>query len=534
MRRLLLAISLVAATPVFGGCGSGIQTPSAGAAATLPSLASLRAGHAPPVPPRMRHRITAAEVSRSRAAGWQRVLAPVSWSSGPGTELLMTDGTVMVQDTCTRKWQRLTPNRNGSYLSGRWSRAALMPRGYAPEYFASAVLANGNLIVNGGEYNGPGCTAAQTTLGAMYDPFNDTWTTVAPPTGWPRIGDGSSVVLADGTYMLGNCCFDYQALFDLDSSEWTQTGPGNGKDDVNSEEGWTLLPNGTVLVVNVRDTPYAQVYNPSANTWTPAGALPVNIVRGSEIGPQMLRPNGTVFVAGANGLNVVYNAKNGKWTQTQSFPVVNGSQLDVADGPAALLTDGNVMIPASPGLYNAPAYYYLFDGSHLTGIAGPPNAPNDSTFNTRLLVLPTGQIMETDGSHDIEIYTSRRSGARFAPAITSVPSTLSAGGTFTVSGTGFNGISQANAYGDDDQQATNYPLVRIVATASGRVTYCRTHGTSFMGVASGQSVSTSFDVPPDIESGAGTLVVVANGIPSAPVAVTVESSKRPLRERNDR
>jgi hypothetical protein len=43
-----------------------------------------------------------------------------------------------------------------------------------------------------------------------------------------------------------------------------------------------------------------------------------------------------------------------------------------------------------------------------------------------------------------------------------------------------------------------------------------------MAVAFGGIVSTQFDVPAGQESGASSLVVVANGIPSAPVDVTVE------------
>jgi hypothetical protein len=43
-----------------------------------------------------------------------------------------------------------------------------------------------------------------------------------------------------------------------------------------------------------------------------------------------------------------------------------------------------------------------------------------------------------------------------------------------------------------------------------------------MGVATGSAtVSTNFDVPATMESGASMLEVVANGIPSAPVSVTV-------------
>ena len=53
--------------------------------------------------------------------------------------------------------------------------------------------------------------------------------------------------------------------------------------------------------------------------------------------------------------------------------------------------------------------------------------------------------------------------------------------------------------------------------------YARTHDPSTMGVATGTKVvSTNFDVPKNAETGASSLVVVANGIPSAPVTVTVK------------
>jgi hypothetical protein len=48
-----------------------------------------------------------------------------------------------------------------------------------------------------------------------------------------------------------------------------------------------------------------------------------------------------------------------------------------------------------------------------------------------------------------------------------------------------------------------------------------------MAVATGSKiVSTTFDVPSTIGSGAGTLVVIANGIASKPVNVTVSSARR--------
>ena len=83
-------------------------------------------------------------------------------------------------------------------------------------------------------------------------------------------------------------------------------------------------------------------------------------------------------------------------------------------------------------------------------------------------------------------------------------------------------LSEAAAYGDEFNSATNYPLVRIRNLATGHVTYARTHDHSTMAVATGGAlVTTHFDVPAGTETGASELVVVANGIASAPVSVTV-------------
>ena len=98
------------------------------------------------------------------------------------------------------------------------------------------------------------------------------------------------------------------------------------------------------------------------------------------------------------------------------------------------------------------------------------------------------------------------------------------GTTLLLFGSKFNGASQNNNYGDDYQTATNYPIVRFVNSATGHVFYARTHDHSTMAVATGsKSVSTSFDVPANVETGAAQLFVVANGIPSAGVAVTTKS-----------
>ncbi|MDQ2865314.1 MAG: hypothetical protein M3R51_03745 [Candidatus Eremiobacteraeota bacterium] len=476
-------------------------------------------GHTPPHPPVPVGPITAADRGAARSGGWQPVAATAPFgSNGAGTPLLMTDGTVMIGDN-TSNWYSLTPDSNGSYIHGSWKKRATLPGNYGPLYFASAVLPDGKLVINGGEYNF--FQEDETNLGAIYDPVANTWTSVNAPNGWSQIGDAQSAVLANGTYMLGNCCTSQQALFNESSKTFTTT--GTGKADANSEEGWTLLPNGKVLTADVGAEPHSELYSAASGSWSSAGSLPANLTNAYEIGPQTLRPNGTVFVAGADKNTAIYSTATRTWSAGPALPTVSGAQLDSADGPTSVLTSGNVLIALSPGVYQSPTYFYIFNGSTFTHIAGIPNAKNDSSYNLRLMMLPTGQVLATDGSNDVEIYTSTQNpDGSFAPSIASVPTTLAPGNTYTISGVHLNGFTQANAYGDDAQMATNYPLVEIVNAATHHVFFARTHNHSSMAVESPATVSTKFDVPANVEPGSANIYVVANGIKSSPVTVTVQ------------
>jgi len=98
---------------------------------------------------------------------------------------------------------------------------------------------------------------------------------------------------------------------------------------------------------------------------------------------------------------------------------------------------------------------------------------------------------------------------------------LSPGGTYSLGGTQLAGLDQGAAYGDDVQDNTNFPLVRITNMATGVVTYARTSNWSSVSVAPGARSSTQFTLPPGTPSGKSTLVVVANGIASSPTTVNV-------------
>jgi hypothetical protein len=490
-----------------------------------------------PLPPKKDATVFKATPALAPSSPWQLLTnqPPVLdyTDCGPGNPILLTDGTVMLQDDGCQDWWKLTPDQFGSYVNGTWTQLASTPVNYSPLYHSSAVLSDGRVIIEGGEYNF--LQPVWTNLGAIYDPLTDTWTSVNPPTGWSTIGDAQGVVLFDGTFMQANCCTDQAALLNLNTFTWTPT--GSRKFDVNDEEGWTLLPNKKVLTVDAYVFAYdaggtnSEIYNPSSGKWSSAGSTIAQLWDSAaecggnasfEVGPGILRPDGTVFYTGANscgaGHTAIYHSDTGLWTPGPDF----GDSLDIADGPAALEPNGKVLMMASPGIFNTPSTFLEWDGSNLTQIVPAPHASDDSSFYGNFLVLPTGQILFTDFFF-VSVYNPAGTyDPAWAPRIQSAPARVSPGGSYVISGHRFNGMSQGAAYGDDQQSATNYPLVRITNNATGHVFYSRTHDHSSMAVASGAFVSTHFDVPATQEHGPSQLVVVANGIPSAPVAVTVD------------
>ena len=455
-----------------------------------------------------------------------------------GAILLLTDGTVLahVEPLQAQKWYKMTPDIHGSYVNGTWSKIASLPSDYGPLFFGSALLPDGRLVIEGGEFNNG--QHIWTTMGAVYDPVKDQWTPIQPPSDWNYIGDATATISPNGTLMQVDCCDlpPRAALLDAKTLTWTPT--GSGKFDSYQREGLTLLPNGKVLDVDAyqnnykRDGMHSEVYNPSTGAWSSAGSTVVQLWNSNcggknkanhEIGPAVLRPDGTVFATGANscgpGHTAIYDSNTGTWTAGPDFP----NDLNIADGPAALEINGKVIMMASRGFREPPSTFFEWDGSSLTQIPGPPDAAYEPSFNGHLLELPTGQLLYTDFS-EAEVFTPRGTyNKAWAPTITSCPRVIVRGKSYLIRGTQFNGLSQGAMYGDDFQDATNYPLVRIVNLATKHVFYCRTHDHSTMAVATGsQPVSTHFDVPAGMETGHSRLYVVANGIPSASVAVTVQ------------
>jgi hypothetical protein len=250
-----------------------------------------------------------------------------------------------------------------------------------------------------------------------------------------------------------------------------------------------------------------------------------------------LLPNGKAFFIGATSNTVVYtpsgSTSSGSWVIGPNIPNGQGAP----DAPAAMMINGRILCAVSPApfgpnpnqIFTSPVSFYEYDytvgttGSFFQ-VLGPTGTTNmaGSTYYCTMLALPDGNVLFSAAGSQLYVY--QPAGAPIPagkPAISSL--TANANGSFHLTGTLFNGLSQGASYGDDAQMDSNYPLVRMTNNATGNVLYGRTFNWSSTGVQTGSKVvSTEFTVPSVVlqNSQAYSLVVVANGIASAPITFT--------------
>jgi autotransporter-associated beta strand protein len=438
--------------------------------------------------------------------------------------LLLSDGTVMAADANTSDaWYRLTPDIHGSYAKGTWT--TLQPMAYTRLYFSSQVLRDGRVFVAGGEY-GTGAGTAE-----VYDPVSNTWTE-APPSGQSFL-DSISETLPNGDVLIAPvtpATSGTTILYNPSSNSWSPAGRlvhGSSED----EASWVKLPDDSILTIDF-DARTSERYIPSINSWVNDAVVPVDIYDaiGEEMGAGFLLADGRAFFLGATGNTVFYKPSGGLspgvWTKGPVIP----AGLATPDAPAAMMVNGKILCAFSPKLYESgtntiypsPTTFYEFDpvANTFSSINGPTGASDDiQPYVARMLDLPDGTVLFSSSSELLYIYlpdgTPLPAGQ---PVISGISRNVD--GSFHVEGALFNGISEGAAYGDDAQMASNYPLVRMT-NGAGNVYYARTRNWSSVGVMTGNApVSTDFTVPANLPAGPYSLVVVANGNSSAPISIT--------------
>jgi hypothetical protein len=448
------------------------------------------------------------------------------------TMLLLPDGTVMAAGGSDNTWYRLTPDNQGSYVNGTWSTLASMHD--TRLYFSSDVLTNGRVFVAGAEY-GTGTNSAE-----VYDPLSDTWTMAPPPpAGQNLFYDSISKILPNGNVLVAPvnpATYGGTVIYVAASNSWA-SGPTLYRGYYQDEASWVKLPDDSILTIDPFGT-NSERYIPSLNQWINDAGVPVEVYDpyGSEMGAGFLLPDGRAFFLGATGNTAFYtpsgNTNMGAW---QAGPVIPNGQ-GTPDAPAAMMVNGNILCAVSPtpissDHFPSPTSFYEFDpvANSFNQVNGPTGLTfGSSTYILRMLDLPDGNVLlSTSGS---QLYIYEPSGAPLAagkPAILDISTNND--GSFHLTGTLLNGISEGAAYGDDAQMDSNYPLVRLTNSLSGNVYYARTFGWNSTGVMPGNAiVSTEFALPAGLPAGDYSLVAVANGISSDPVPFSIVTPPYPV------
>ncbi len=447
--------------------------------------------------------------------------------------LLLSDGTVMASAGGeTNNWYRLTPDASGSYVNGTWS--TLSPMNDTRLYYASDVLRDGRVFIAGGEY-GTGTATAE-----VYNPLSNTWTRATVPLtlldpsqsspaagGNQAFADAISAVLPNGNVMVApvySKTVGSTLIYNSISNTWS-AGPNFfriGYPD-QAEASWVKLADGSILTVDPYGT-NSERYIPSLNRWINDSTVPVSLYDANgELGAGILLADGRAFFLGGTGHTALYTPTGttnaGAWTAGPDLPNGQGTP----DAPAAMMVNGKIL--CATGLaqtFNPSESFYEYDP--VANAFTQTSAPDGSSalafaypYATTMLDLPDGTVLFCD--LDLQLYVYQPDGSPLAsgkPAISSI--TLNADGSYHLTGTKFNGISEGAAFGDDDQMDSNYPLVRLTNSV-GNVFYARTYNWSNTGVMTGNTpVTTEFSLPPGLPLGQYSLVVVANGNSSDPVA----------------
>jgi hypothetical protein len=457
----------------------------------------------------------------------------------PGTNaghmLLLSDATVMVQQGVSSNWWRLTPGSSGGYTNGTW--APLSPMSTSRKFYSSDVLPDGRVFVAGGEHN----NLILTNIGEIYNPLNDSWTPTKSA-GDVDFSDSGSVVLRDGNVLVhpigrGSYNPNVTLIYNPTLDTWAHNPPSSLADL--SETSWVKLPDDSILTVN-DSSRTSERYIPSLNQWIKDANVPVNIYSNNESGAAFLLPDTRAFFLGASGHTALYTPSGttnlGAWVAGPDIP--EGHFAD--DSPAAMMANGRILCIVGTNAPNGGStnslFFYEYDYSiGATGAFQPTSSPRDpmvgsslkaDSYDLSLLDLPDGTVLFSKGNGTPDpaglLYVYQPDTPPLAsgkPTVDSV--TWNKDGSLHLTGKLFNGISEGSAFGDDAQEASNYPIVRLTDGAS-KVTYGRTYNWSSTGVMTDSKIVTTeakVDAAVANSTGNYSLQVIANGIASDAVTV---------------
>ncbi len=435
--------------------------------------------------------------------------------AGVNHAMVLSDGTIYTDngngDCC-----RLTPDIHGSYQNGTWTRLTSM--NYSRLFFASSVLTNGNIFVAGGEY-GSGRRHAE-----LFDPLNNVWTKIPDPLPGPAFSDAIGKILPNGNVLVAPVSqFGGCLIYNVAGNSWLSAGSALNQ----NETCWVKLISDCILTIDT-GAQTSEHYVPSLNQWVVDGNVPVPVYGwGAELGGGFLLPNGKVFYIGGSTNTAIYTpgatvTSPGSWVAGPPM-VFDAGELGAVDAPSAMMVNGKILCALGPvGGFNSPTSFYEYDyiSNAFTAVSAPGGGSTygSAPYVLSFLCLPDGNVLMVGGQNSTSLYIYTPDGTPLAqgvPGIASITENLN--GSYHLIGTNLNGISEGAAYGDDEQMDSNYPLVRMTNTTSGNVYFARTFNWNSTSVQTGNKlVTTEFSLPQSLPAGTYSLVVLANGNPSAP------------------
>ncbi len=195
----------------------------------------------------------------------------------------------------------------------------------------------------------------------------------------------------------------------------------------------------------------------------------------------------------------------------------------------ALQTNPNVVVVLG-SIFSSPAQLFDFDPTpgKMTPIRAPSGSflPFEPAYVTRMLVLPTGELLLSDSSNQLYVYTPDGStGAQLRPIVRGVE--YNGRGVFTLSGNRLNGQSAGAAYGDDDEMNENFPIVRLEDPQTGNAYYCRTTDWSSVTVDGQTHETVNFTLNSAVKSGNYGLYVIGAGIASSRYPIQITNDEIP-------
>ena len=408
----------------------------------------------------------------------------------------------------------------------------------------------------------------------VYDIATNTWSAAIPKVYNDR-SDEETWVMLPGNRVLTYDLFQsfgtggaYAEIYNAATNSWSSVSPSDGtalgtipqlsSNALGAEFGPALrLHDGRVLLIGA--TGHTGLYDPATNTWS-AGPDVVGTLNGipsifgADDAPGAITPNGhVVFAADAgpsgftsrgnitNGSNIITNIPSTAilrvgWvvrgtgipntpSSTLITSVDSATQVHISQNATATVVNDPI---SWGGTFSRPTQIFDFNpNTNTISAVAPafpdPNALTNPAFIYRMLVLPTGQILVSNSTRTLWIYTPD---GLPDPAVRPVINAVTyAGGVFTLTGKQLNGQSSGSSYGDDAENDENYPIVRL-RDSLGNVFYAKSTNWNNVGVATGAAPeSVDFTLKQGMTPGNYSLVVVGAGVASFPIFINITAAQ---------